>query len=470
MVALPTQGSSAGSGLLVSDSTHSPRECVPRLRPIDGSDVLNYSVAMRFSQQAVRTMKDHRSEDVSRNAQLLVRAGFVSRLMAGVYSFLPLGLRTLTRIEDVVRSEMNRVGGHEVLLPALQPRDIWDRTGRWDTVDVLFKLKGAGDRDLCLGPTHEEVVTPLFAPFLQSYRSLPTAVYQIQTKFRNEPRPKSGLLRGREFRMKDMYSFHADQADLDAFYERVKDAYMRVYEQCGLGQSTVITYASGGMFSKYSHEFQTITSHGEDVVYRVPGSDVAVNKELVGDVSALEGIVPDYRGGRETEWEELKAIEVGNIFKLGTRFSDAFGARYTDRDGRTLPVQMGCYGLGPSRVMGTIAEYLSDDRGLYWPDAVAPYRVHLALLSQDAGDAERCSALYKNLLQQGIEVLYDDRTDASAGQKLADADLIGLPHRIVVSKKTLATDSVEWKKRRSDEKIIVRLPDVIAKVAATSPH
>ena len=411
-------------------------------------------------------MKDHRTEDVSRNAQLLVRAGFVSRLMAGVYSFLPLGLRTLTKIEDVVRAEMNRVGGQEILLPALQPRDIWDRTGRWDTVDVLFKLKGAGDRDLCLGPTHEEVVTPLFATFLQSYRNLPTAVYQIQTKFRNEPRPKSGLLRGREFRMKDMYSFHVDETDLDAFYERVKDAYMRVYEQCGLGKSTVLTYASGGMFSKYSHEFQTITPYGEDVVYRVPGSDIAVNKEIAGDASALAGIVPNVRPGSEAEWEELKAIEVGNIFKLGTRFSEAFGARYADNEGRMVPLQMGCYGLGPSRVMGTIAECLSDERGLSWPEAVAPYRVHLVLLSQASGDAERCSALYNDLLQQGVEVLYDDRPDASAGQKLADADLIGLPHRLVVSKKTLSTDSVEWKRRTSDDKVILPIMDVAAKLAA----
>src|SRR5438552_4618339 len=257
---------------------------VVRVRPCGGSSpCLSYSGGMRFSELSTRTTKDHGTEDISRNAQLLVRAGFVSRLMAGVYSFLPLGLRTLTKIEDVVRAEMNRIGGQEVLLPALQPRDIWDRTGRWDTVDVLFRLKGAGDRDLCLGPTHEEVVTPLLGPFLQSYRNLPAAVYQIQTKFRNEPRPKAGLLRGREFRMKDMYSFHTDESDLDAFYERVKVAYMRAYERCGLGGSTVLTYASGGMFSKYSHEFQTLTPYGEDVVYRVTGTNIAVNKELMGD-------------------------------------------------------------------------------------------------------------------------------------------------------------------------------------------
>jgi prolyl-tRNA synthetase len=421
---------------------------------------------MRLSQLITRTAKDHSAEDISRNARFLVRAGFVSRLMAGVYSFLPLGLRTLTRIEDIVREEMDRVGGQEVLLPALQPRDIWDRTGRWETVDVLFKLKGAGDRDLCLGPTHEEVVTPLIGQFLRSYRNLPTAVYQIQTKFRNEPRAKSGLLRGREFRMKDMYSFHADESDLDAFYDRVTRSYMRVYERCGLGASTVLTYASGGMFSKYSHEFQTVTPYGEDVLYRVPGKDIAVNKEIVGDPTALAEVVPGYQAGSEARWEELKAIEVGNIFKLGTRFTEAFGVRYADREGKVRPVVMGCYGLGPSRVMGTIAECLSDDRGLAWPDEVAPYRVHLASLVQRPTDIEWCTALYDDLQGRGIDVLYDDREDIQPGEKLADADLIGLPHRFVVSRRTLAAGAIEWKKRTAADSTMLPREDAINLVAS----
>ncbi len=409
---------------------------------------------MRLSALSTKTVKDVSKADVSRNAQLLTQAGFIDQLMAGVYSYLPLGMKVLSNIENIIREEMNAMGAQEILMPALQPREIWDTTGRWDQVDVLFKLKGAGDRDLALGPTHEEVVTPLMGRFIQSYRDLPKAVYQIQTKFRNEPRAKSGLLRGREFRMKDMYSFNSDQKGLDDFYELAIEAYKNVYRRCGLGDLTLVTYASGGVFSKYSHEFQTITEYGEDVIYRIPGTDIAINKEIIDDKDALAGIIPNYKDGDEKNLEELKAIEVGNIFKLGSRFSDAFNIKFADEGGKQGAVHMGCYGIGPSRVMGTIAEVLSDERGLVWPDEVAPYHVHLVSLCRDESDISRCEEIYAKLQSLGISVLYDDRQGVQAGAKLGDADLMGMPRRVVVSAKTLAENSVEFKARGDQNAVL----------------
>ncbi|MBE2192183.1 MAG: prolyl-tRNA synthetase [Alphaproteobacteria bacterium] len=412
---------------------------------------------MRLSALVTKTVKDVSQSDVSRNAQLLTKAGFVDQLMAGVYSYLPMGLRVLSNIENIIREEMETIGAQEILMPALQPREIWDQTERWDKVDVLFKLKGAGDRDLALGPTHEEVVTPLIGRFIQSYRDLPKAVYQIQTKFRNEPRAKSGLLRGREFRMKDMYSFHMDQRGLDDFYKLAIEAYKNVYRRCGLGDSTLLTYASGGVFSKYSHEFQTVTPYGEDIVYRVPDTDIAINKELMNDRDALAGIIPNYKEGDEKNLEELKAIEVGNIFKLGSRFTDSFNVEYAGVDGEKRKVVMGCYGIGPSRIMGTIAEVLSDDRGLVWPDEVAPYHVHLVSLCRDESDISRCEEIYAKLKSIGISVLYDDRQGVQAGQKLGDADLMGMPRRVVVSAKTLADNCVEFMARGDKEATLTPL-------------
>ena len=419
---------------------------------------------MRQSQLFHRTTKDISKDEVSKNAQFLIRGGFVNQLMAGVYSFLPLGLRVLTKIENIVREEMNRIGGQEVLMPALQPRDIWDTTGRWDKVDVLFKLKGAGERDLALGPTHEEVVTPLGGAFIQSYKDLPVALYQVQTKFRNEVRAKSGLLRGREFRMKDMYSFHATQDSLDSFYDSCIEAYTKTYERLGLGGITVLTYADGGIFSKYSHEFQTITESGEDIIYQVPGTKIAINKEIIDDLDALKSIIPDYKDGDEKKLTPVKAIEVGNIFKLGTRFTEACDVSYKDTDGQNKHPVMGCYGIGPSRIMGTIAECLSDENGIIWPEEVAPFTVHLISLAHEDDEIRYCDQVHRELEKAGIDVLYDDRADVRAGAKMADADLIGIPHRLVVSKKTIAENKVEWKKRSQTDVVQISLPDFIAKL------
>ncbi|MDR3449274.1 MAG: His/Gly/Thr/Pro-type tRNA ligase C-terminal domain-containing protein [Alphaproteobacteria bacterium] len=425
---------------------------------------------MRSSQLFTRTSKEANKQETSRNAQLLSRAGYVSRLMAGVYQYLPLGLRTLNNIENIIRDEMNKIGGLEILMPTLHPRENWEKTGRWEKVDVLYTLSSdrtsqSAPHDLALAPTHEESVTPMIAGFVQSYRDLPIAAYQIQTKFRNEPRPKAGLMRGREFRMKDMYSFHVDQGDLDAFYERATQAYVNVYERCGLGNRTLITFASGGAFSKYSHEFQTISEYGEDVVYRLPGTKIAINKEVIDDKEALREIIPGYKDGDESKLEELKAIEVGNIFKLGTRFSEAFNAQFTDKDGTMKKMVMGCYGIGPSRLVGTIAECMSDDRGLVWPESVSPFKAGIINLKAGNEKTDKaCEDMYAALQKSGADIFYDDR-DESAGVKFADMDLLGFPWQIVAGPRGLEKGTVEVKNRASGEKQEMSIESAIAKLS-----
>ena len=418
---------------------------------------------MRLSKLFQKTSKNVSKSEVSRNAQLLTQAGYIDQLMSGVYSYLPLGLKVLNKIENIIREEMENIDSQEILMPALHPGENWKQTGRWDTVDVLFKLKGSGDRDLALGATHEEVVAPLSANIIKSYKDLPASVYQVQTKFRNEARAKSGLLRGREFRMKDMYSFHATQKCLDEYYEQATAAYNRIYERCGLGGITLVTFASGGAFSKYSHEFQTVTEYGEDVIYRIPGTNQAINKEIISDYEVLKEIVPNYKKGDEDKFEELKAIEVGNIFKLGTKFSKAFKSVYTDETGEQKLTIMGCYGIGPSRVMGTIAECLSDDNGLVWPEEVAPFKVHLICLSVDPEHIDQCDDLYESMKKAGIEVLYDDRANIRAGAKLADSDLLGIPNRLVLSKKTLGENAVEFKRRNSEKSELLPIGSICNK-------
>lgn len=403
---------------------------------------------MKQSQLVTKTRKVVSQQETSINAQLLERAGYVSKLMAGVYTYLPLGLRVLSKIEALVREEMNSLGAQEILLPALQPREPWDVTGRWNTVDVLYKLK-AGDKDLCLGPTHEEIVTPVVKEYVSSYRDLPRAVYQIQTKFRNEARPKAGLLRGREFRMKDLYSFHADEADLNAYYDEVTKAYLRIFKRAGLGDITYFTFASGGIFSKYSHEFQTITTFGEDTIFVCEGCRTAVNQEIIADQSTCPSCA-------NASLVEKKSIEVGNIFKLMYRFSEPFELTYSDAHDAKKQVPMGCYGLGTSRLMGAIVEALHDERGIMWPVEIAPYTVSLISLARTPEVKAQADELYRELQAQGIEVLFDDR-ETTAGEKFADADLIGIPMRIIMSEKTAAQNVCEVKLRSSTEaKLISR--------------
>ncbi len=413
---------------------------------------------MRQSQLFTKTRREAPKDEVSRNAELLIRAGYVHKELAGVYSLLPLGLRVLEKINSIIRREMAGLGASEAELSALQDPTSWQTTGRWsdEVVDVWFKTTLKNESVVGLGLTHEEAFTMIMKDFIQSYRDLPRAVYQIQTKFRNETRAKSGLLRGREFLMKDLYSFHATMADLDEFYERVATSYERIFKAVGLGDLTYRTFASGGVFSKFSHEFQTICEAGEDTIYLSSERGVAVNTEVCTDeVLAELRLIKD-------DLVPHKAIEVGNIFKLGSRFSEALGLSFVDEAGERQPVLMASYGLGPTRILGTIAEVLSDERGLVWPAAVAPFAVHLiGLGGKDEAVVAKAEELYQSLVGAGIEVLYDDR-EVSAGEKFADSDLLGLPLRLVVSERSLAGGGVETKRRRSSETEIIPVDRVVA--------
>jgi prolyl-tRNA synthetase len=412
---------------------------------------------MRQSKLFTKIIKELPKDETSFNAQVLIRAGFVDKLMAGVYSYLPLGYRVHEKVKNIIREEMEAIGGQEIFMPGLTSKEAWETTGRWAEFDVLFKLVGADNKEYALGATHEEVVTPLAKKQVSSYKDLPFSVFQIQTKFRNEVRAKSGILRGREFSMKDLYSFHADQADLDRYYEEVSQAYFRVFERCGLGEKTYKTYASGGAFSKYSHEFQTVAEAGEDKIYICDNCRVAINQEIIEEqkVCPLCG-----QGDLRTD----KAVEVGNIFKLGTRFSEPFGFVYDDEKGIKKPVVMGCYGIGPARVMGTAVELHHDERGIIWPEEIAPFRVHLVRLKSNSAEVEVIAdKLYNDLRAAGIELLYDDR-DVSAGEKFAGADLIGCPYRLVISEKTLVEESVEIKKRNSNESSLLKIDQVLGEL------
>jgi len=407
---------------------------------------------MYLSQLFTKTSKDTHGDASSINADLLTRAGFIHKTMAGVYSYLPLGLVVLRKIENIVREEMNAIGGQEILMSGLSPKESWVKTGRWEGFDALFKVPAAGDTEYGLNPTHEEVITPLVKNFVQSYKDLPFGAYQIQTKFRNEPRAKSGVLRGREFLMKDLYSFHADQEDLDDYYEVVHGAYDKIFERLGLSDITYYTYASGGSFSKFSHEFQVVLKQGEDSIFvsieaEKQGKRIAINKEIyeAGATECPETGAKDFR--------EERASEAANIFKLGTKFSEPFDLQYTDAQGKQYPIPMGCYGIGVSRLMGIVVEALADDDGMRWPENLAPAAVHIVPIAKTEDDDayKEAVALYSKLIKAGTSAIIDDRLGASVGAKLADADLIGCPKRIVISPKTLDAEGAEVKDRMSGE-------------------
>ncbi|MBU1255603.1 prolyl-tRNA synthetase [Patescibacteria group bacterium] len=405
---------------------------------------------MRQSKLFTKTIKQAPKDETSFNAKTLIKAGFIDKSSAGIYSFLPLGLRVHNKICDIVREEMNAIGGQEILMPALTPKKAWQKTDRWDSFDVLFKVIGNNKREYALGATHEEIVTPLVQKHIFSYKELPVYIYQIQTKFRDELRAKAGLIRGREFSMKDLYSFHVDKKDLDKFYEITKDAYFKIFNRCGLSEITYLTYSSGGDFSKYSHEFQTLAENGEDTIYICDDCKIAINQEIIDE----QKVCPNCKN---KDLRKEKSIEVGNIFKLGTRFSNAFDFFYTNKKGQKHDIEMGCYGIGPSRIVGTIVEVYHDNKGIIWPESVAPYQVHLLDL-----EAKKTSEdIYNKLLKNEVEVFYDDQDDKSAGEKFADADLIGIPYRLVVSKKTLEQNSVEFKKRDKQETKLVKIEKIV---------
>jgi prolyl-tRNA synthetase len=401
---------------------------------------------MRQSKLFTKTRKEAPADEVSKNAKLLIRAGFINKEMAGVYSYLPLGLRVLNNIINIIREEMNKVDGQEVFMTTLQEKDNWQKTGRWDdnVVDVWFKTELKSGGELGLANTHEEAVSSIMTNHIKSYKDLPKYVYQFQTKFRNETRAKSGIMRTREFIMKDLYSFDVDQESLDSYYEKVSDAYKNIFERVGLGEITYKTFASGGSFSKFSHEFQTICPAGEDIIYIDKNKKIAINKEVLTDE-----VLNDLSVKKEDLVEE-KAIEVGNIFKLGSKYSEPLGLVFTDEKGESKPVVMGCYGIGPGRVMGTIVETFADESGIVWPESVAPFRVHLVSVGNSSEVSLACEVLYKKLNDLGIETLYDDR-DLRPGEKFADSDLLGIPTRVVISEKTLEKSVLEVKNRKSGE-------------------
>jgi prolyl-tRNA synthetase len=394
---------------------------------------------MRQSALFTRARREAPADEIAKNAQLLIRAGYIHKEMAGVYDYLPLGLRTLEKIIGIIREEMNAIGGEELFLSTLQNAELWESTSRWgDAVDVWFTTSLKAGTDVGLGFTHEEPITALMKEHIASYKDLPVYAYQFQNKFRNEERAKSGIMRTREFIMKDLYSFSRDEAAHQAFYEKAAQAYENVFTRVGLGEVTYKTFASGGSFSKYSHEFQTVCEAGEDVIYIDDAKKLALNKEVYDDPAVYEATGID-----KTNLREAKAAEVGNIFTLGTRFSEALGLTYKDEAGKDHPVFMGSYGIGPGRLMGVIVEQMADEKGLVWPASVAPFVVHLVALGK-AGDEvmSAADALYKELSDAGVEVLYDDR-DMSAGQKFAESDLLGIPARVVVGKEAAVSGAFE---------------------------
>lgn len=414
---------------------------------------------MRLSQNFTKTRKQAPADEAAKNAQLLIKAGYIYKVMAGVYAYTPLGLRVLENIKQIVREEMNAIQGQELIMTNLQRQDTWEGTGRWsdEAVDVWFKTKLQDGTELGLAWSHEEAIMEMMQQYVNSYKDLPQSVYQFQTKLRNELRAKSGIMRGREFVMKDMYSLHATAEDCDAYYDKVTEAYKRCFDRFGIGETTYVTFASGGSFTKFSHEFQTICDAGEDVLYVNDDKTVAVNEEVLDDASAEIGV-------DKATLQPVKSAEVGNIFKFGTEKSEKMNIFYTDADGTQKPIYLASYGIGITRVMGVIVEKFADDKGLVWPEAVAPAKIYLATVGIIPSVVSAADKLYDELTAAGISVLYDDR-DLRPGEKFADAELLGIPYRLVVSEKTLDQQKVELKSRTNDQVELVAIEEVANRLA-----
>lgn len=408
---------------------------------------------MRVSKLFTKTLRDAPADEVAKNAQLLIRAGFVYKEMAGVYAYLPLGIRVVEKIKQIVREEMNAIDSNELIMTGLQRREVWEKTGRWsdETVDVWFKTKLQDDTELGLGWSHEEPIVEMMKQYVKSYKDLPVSLYQFQTKMRNELRAKSGIMRGREFVMKDMYSFHATSEDLAAYYDKTIEAYKRVYDRLGIGEDTYVTFASGGAFTKFSHEFQTVCDAGEDVIYLHRDKNIAINEEVIDDAVKELGISRD-------ELEQVKTAETGNIFNFGSQKTDEMGLYYTGEDGKQQSLFIGSYGIGITRAMGVIAEKFSDDKGLVWPEAVAPYAVYLVSIGTKG--SEEADRVYEELTNAGIEVLYDDRNERP-GTKFADAELMGIPKRLTISDRGIESGEYELTVRSTGETKLVAPADLI---------
>lgn len=408
---------------------------------------------MRLTKTFIKTLRDAPKDETATNGALLTRAGYIHKELAGVYDYLPLGLKVIENIKSIIREELNALGCEEVSMAALQNPEPWEATGRWlsEKIDIWFKTEVSSGGELGLAPTHEEPMVNMLKTYISSYKDLPLYVYQFQNKFRNELRAKSGILRGREFLMKDLYSFHTSEEDLDRFYAEVEKAYGRIFARLGIGDCTYETFASGGIFSKYSHEYQTFLPVGEDTVYYNNDRSVVLNKEVYNDE-----VLADLGASKE-KFEETTAAEVGNIFKLKFKYSEPLGLKYIDESNEQKTVYMGCYGLGVSRVMGVIAEKFADDKGLVWPDTIAPYKYYLVGIGEKGTDV--AEKLYKT---REDEVLYDDR-DKRPGEKFADAELMGIPLRVVISDKTLADDEAEITERKTGKSWRVKIDELMQK-------
>ena len=418
------------------------------------------------SQLFTKTRKDAPKDETSRSAELLIRAGFIYKQLAGAYVLTPLGLRVFNNIVQIIREEMNAAGGQEISMTSLQPKELWEATGRWtgEADEVWFKTQLHNKTQLGLAFTHEEAITNLMREYISSYRDLPVYAYQLQTKFRNELRAKSGIMRTREFVMKDLYSFSRNADEHEAYYEKMKDVYLKTFKRLGIGDQTFITFASGGSFSKYSHEFQTILEGGEDTIYLDRAKGIAINEEVFNDE-----VIKDL-GLDKAKLDKVNACEVGNIFTLGTRFSDALDLKFVDEDGERKSVVMGSYGIGPARIMGVIAELLSDDKGLVWPAALAPAQVYLvAIINDDAKVQAAADKLYAELTKADISVLYDDR-DVRAGEKFADAELIGIPVRLVVSEKTVSAGGIEVSSRKGGDTTLIPESGIVEHLEERTKH
>lgn len=402
---------------------------------------------MLQSRLFTKTKKEAPADEIAKNAELLIRAGFIHKEMAGVYSFLPLGLRVIKKIEDIIRSEMDAIEGTEMRTSAIQTKEVWEKSNRWsdDIVDNWFKMKLKSGTEVGLSFTNEEAYSNLLKQYVRSYKDLPCYPYDFKTIFRNETRAKSGIMRGREFYWKALYSFSKDTTEHEVFYEKAKKAYKTIFQKVGIGHLTYLTFASGGSFSQFSHEFQTLTGAGEDTIYIDESKGIAINQEVYND-EVLETL-----GLSKDTLVEQRAVEVGNIFSLGTKFSEPFDLTYTDEHGGEQMVVMGSYGIGLGRLMGTIVEVLSDDKGIIWPEAVAPFKVHVLALGASDEVKKEAQSLYERLNTANIEVLFDDREDMSAGEKFADSDLIGIPYRVVVSERSIKEGGVEIKKRTEEK-------------------
>ena len=402
--------------------------------------------AVRLTQLFTRTSKSHPSDETALNAQLLIRAGYVHKEMAGVYSYLPLGLAVVENIKQIVREEMDAIGGQELIMSSLQPKETWEATDRWDDekVDIWFKSKLKNGTDVGFGWSHEEAIIKMMKNHLSSYKDLPANVYQFQTKMRNELRSKSGVMRGREFVMKDMYSCSTDKQMHENFYNQTITAYHRSFARMGIGEDTFLTFASGGAFTEFSHEFQTICLAGEDIVYLSRDKKIAINEEVMMDE------VLDKLELKRSELEQVKTAEVGNIFDFGTIKSEQTDFTFTNESGQKQLVHLGSYGIGITRLVGVIAERFSDQNGLVWPVSVAPAVVYIARIGDDKPVADLADDIYNTMQSQQISVIYDDR-DVRPGEKFGDADLLGIPFRVVVSNKTIESQEFEVKDRMSGE-------------------